>query len=332
MLLCWGVSRRRKWREAKQKAIASRQAAKAATMRAHHDENTSTSDDEVQEVAAREASLSGAGGMMPPRHDGTSADQVTVLEGPGNLSRTRTIDAVFNQHRSSMSDMVAAVGLHRKASGDVYKLQEPQRAAPSTLLRGPSIELNWPSGMRRREPTLPGQGHRRSMDVPQAAAGAAAGVSAAAAAAGVPHFPRAAPSEARSQPLPRTRVTAVAVAQPSAERLGDGAQGARSLRQLQPELVETQWLPQGGSGGLMWSASSASMTWGSVYNNPLAQADHQASDDEDDGFFLSCGDTYLPTSSPQPVMQAHAAFGSHAVGQPSGAARTPSPRASPTFW
>jgi hypothetical protein len=329
MLLCWGVARRKKKQEARLKRAvdAARPATKAPPAMPSTLEDSD--DDEVQEVATAEVSLSGSGGVMPPRYDGTSADEVTALEASGTLSRTRTIDAVFNHLRSSMSGMVAAVGLNRKGLGDVYKLQEPQPAAPSSLLRGPSIELNWPIGMRRREPTLPGQGFRRSLDVPTAAAVAAAGVSAAADVAS--QYPRAAAAE-RSQPPQRTRVTAAAVAQPHHERNVGDSPGARSLRQIQPELVETQWLPQGGNAGLMWSASTGSMLRGSVYNNPLAHADEQASDDDDEGFFLSGGDTYLPTSTPQPAMQAPAAFSSHALGQSPAAARTPSPRASPTFW
>lgn len=176
--------------------------------------------------------------MLPPSCD-SSADGASGAA--AGVARS-----MFNTLRSSVSGMASgvasAIGIHRGSSGDVYKLQAPRQPQNpgAGLLRGPSLDLQWPPTLQRREPTLPGS--RRSLDAPVERPGIS---------------------------------TALPVSRPAA-RLGQQAVPRQPYAQQQQQVVTAQWRPaqQQGPGDVMWGTPDMQAARsGSVYNNPLAQSE-----------------------------------------------------------
>lgn len=207
--------------------------------------------------------------MLPPSCD-SSADGASGAA--AGVARS-----MFNTLRSSVSGMASgvasAIDMHRGSSGDAYKLEAPRQPQNpgAGLLRGPSLDMQWPPTLRRREPTLPGS--RRSLDAPAERRGVS---------------------------------TALPVSRPAA-RLGQPAVARQPYaQQQQPQVVAAQWRPaqQQGPRDVMWGTPDMQAARsGSVYNNPLAQPESGSGSAGGaaalagagvvDDFFLSGGDTFL---------------------------------------
>lgn len=260
-----------------------------ARQRRHRKERAAKASRRGSDDGFREAQETGVQEMQP--HE-TGYGSVCGVQQPAKLAPSCDSSAdgaaagvarsMFNTLRSSVSGMASgvasAIGMHKGSPGDAYKLQAPRppQDPGAGMLRGPSLDLQWPPTPRRREPTLPGS--RRSLDAPAERPGVS---------------------------------TALPVSRPAA-RLGQQAV-ARQLfgqqQQQQPQVGAAQWRPpqqQQGPGDVMWGTPDMQAARsGSVYNNPLAQSEPNSGSGSAggaaalagagvvDAFFLSGGDTFL---------------------------------------